>query len=262
MVLSTEAIEALSLLTDSFSFFNGSPVRNEATAVPLTQYIDGPDSRFVHGIHDENCVVASDASAHAVCTYDVRGARSLFHQAVLSSTEAGYSSGHRELLAVKSALQSVPDAFARTTAASVFWLTDFKNLVTFLTKGSSRRPIQMTVLEIYRLSRSLLLDLIPIHLKRSDFRIQVADYGSRFYDPDDWRCDSRSFESLTSFWPATIDLFAHFSNTQLPRFYSYGNSPHTAGVDAFAHSWDNEIAWCCPQSILLSLLCEKLRLLR
>ena len=187
MVLSTDAIEALRLLATSFSFFNGYPVRNKATAVPLSRYIDCPadDQRAVHGIRNHACVVASDASAHALCAYDVRDAGALFHQSVLSSTEAGYSSGHRELLAVKSALQSVPDAFARSSATSVFWLTDSENLVTFLTKGSSKRPIQMTVLEIYCLSRPLLLDIIPIHLHRSDYCIQVADYGSRFYDPDD-----------------------------------------------------------------------------
>ena len=79
-----------------------------------------------------------------------------------------------------------------------------------------------------------------------DYRIQVADFGSRYYDPDDWACDSGSFEALMSYWPATIDLFAQYSNAQLPRFYSFGASPHTTGVDAFAHSWDDEIAWCCP----------------
>lgn len=216
--------------------------------MPLSRFIDcaAQDSRVVHAVHDSHCIVASDASAHVVCAYDVRDTRTLFHQSTLSTTEAGYSSGHRELLEVKSALQSVPTAFARGTATSVFWLTDSESLVTFLSKGSSRRPIQMTVLEIYHLARSLPLDIIPIHLHRSDYRIQVADFGSWYYDPDDWACDSKTFESLKVYWPATIDLFAHFSNTQVPRFYSFGNSPHTAGIDAFAHSWDGEIAWCCP----------------
>ena len=231
LVLSDAAIESLFLLADSFPLFNGHHIRNEATALPLSRFIDNVvgDTRVVYRVREENCVVASDASTHAVCAYDVRNTRTLFHQATLSATQAGYSSGHRELLAVKSALQSVPAAFHRGTAASVFWLTDSENLVTFLLKGSSRRPIQLTVLEVYRLARSLLLDLIPVHLSRSDYRIQVADFGSRFYDPDDWACDSGSFESLTVYWHATIDLFAHFSNAQIPRFYSFGNSPHTAG---------------------------------
>ena len=241
--LSPDASNALLLLVSGFSSFNGYPVRNESTARSLSSFI-GPLPQDRQVFNDPSAIIASDASAHASCSYAVSGASRLFHQSVFSLEETGFSSGHRELLAVKSTLESMTSSFDR--GSSVFWLTDSENLVTFLTKGSSKKAIQNTVIDIFRLSHSLLLDIIPIHLKRSDYRIQVADYGSRYYDPDDWACDTASFESLTVRWPATIDLFAHFSNTQLPRFYSYGNAPHTSGIDAFAHSWDNEIAWCCP----------------
>ena len=245
MTLSQSAIEALHLLADSLEDFNGAAIRNEATAVPLSEFLGSPDMRSVYGIPSTHAVIASDASDRAACAYDVRGASGLFHQEHFSAEEAALSSGHRELLAVLYALRSMPTT-ARSTALSVFWLTDSQNLVSFLTKGSSKRPIQMTVLQIYQLSRSLLLDIIPIYLQRSDYRIQIADYGSRYYDADDWAIDPRSFESLTRFWPASVDLFAHFSNAQLPKFYSFGNAPHTSGVDAFAQDWNNEIAWCCP----------------
>ena len=247
ITLSSEAADSLFLLADSLLVFNGYPIRNEATAIPLSSYLghlDHDRDLSVYGLRAPPLVVASDASAHALCAYDVQGAGSLFHQAVFSEAEARLSSGHRELLAVKSALESVPSAFSQ--GSSVFWLTDSENLVTFLSKGSSKRPIQTTVVDIFRLTRALRLDLIPIHLRRSDYRIEVADYGSRFYDPDDWSCDASSFEELTRFWHVTIDLFAHYSNAQVSRFYSYGNSPHTSGIDAFTHSWANELAWCCP----------------
>ena len=137
----------------------------------------------------------------------------MFHQAQFSAYEVGLASGHRELLAVKSALQSYPQAFSQGT--SVYWLTDSENVVAFLTKGSAKRHIQSVVVEIYRLARALLLDIMPLHLTRADYRMQIADYGSRYYDPDDWTCDSRSFEDLTSHWLITIDLFAHYSNCLL-----------------------------------------------
>ena len=82
-------------------------------------------------------------------------------------------------------------------------------MVTFLTKGSSRPAIQSTVLDIYRLTRRKSLDIIPLHVRRSDYRIQAADTGSRFYDPDDWSIDTASFESLTQFWPASILSLIH-----------------------------------------------------
>ena len=255
--LSSDATDSIFLLVDSLDSFNGAPIRNESTAVPLSRYVpDCPDSRYVHGV-EPSAIIASDASANAVCAYDVQGANGLFHQEALSLSEASLSSGHRELLAVKLALQS-SDAFSALSspsATSVFWLTDSENMVTFLTKGSSKPNIQRTVIEIFKLTHDMMIDLIPIHLRRSDYRIQVADYGSRFYDPDDWSIDAASFESLTRFWPATIDLFAHFSNAQLPRFYSFGNAPHTSGVDAFTQDWNGEIAWCCPPvSLTISAL--------
>ena len=261
LTLSAEASEAILLLIDSFDIFNGAPIRNESTATPLSRYIPGcSDDRIIYGVAPTS-IVASDASAHAVCSYDVQGAHGFFHQDVLTLTEASFSSGHRELLAVKSALQS-PTAQAAFSASpsssSVFWLTDSENMVTFLTKGSGRPLIQSTVIEIFKLSRQLMVDIIPIHLRRSDYRIQVADYGSRFYDPDDWSIDSASFESLTLLWPATVDLFAHFSNAQVPRFYSFGNAPHTSGVDAFTQDWNGEIAWCCPPVSLIIAALKKI----
>ena len=243
MTLSEDASAAILLLVDSLTEFNGAPIRNEATAVPLSSFLDGmPDNRFVYRPPlVAPAVIASDASAHAICSYDVQNAGGFFHQDVLSIPEASYSSGHRELLAVLSMLRST--SVTSILSRSVYWLTDSENLVTFLTKGSSRPSIQATVLDIYHLSHRLKLDIIPLHVRRSDYRIQAADHGSRFFDPDDWSIDTASFESITQFWPASIDLFAHFSNTHLPRFYSYGNAPHTSGVNAFAQDWTGEIAW-------------------
>ena len=245
MCLSLEAKDALLLLADSLPALNGYPVRNEATSILLSTFLGHPDDRVIHGVLNPHAIIASDASDRAVCAYEVQGAGGLFHQELFTASESELSSGHRELLAVKFALQALPPS-DRSTALSVFWLTDSQNLVAFLSKGTLKREIQLTVLDIYRLARTHLLDMIPIYLQRSDFRIQVSDYGSRFFDADDWACDVQSFESLTRFWPASIDLFAHFSNAQVPKFYSYGNSPHTAGIDAFTHDWSGEIAWCCP----------------
>ena len=191
--------------------------------------MDGlPDDRFVYQRSaDTPAVIASDASEHAICSYDVQNAGGFFHQDILSISEASYSSGHRELLAVLSTLRS-SSSTASLSSRSCYWLTDSENLVTFLAKGSSKLAIQSTVLDIFRLAHRMKLDLIPLHVRRSDYRIQAADHGSRFYDPDDWSIDTASFESITQFWPASIDLFAHFSNSHLPRFYSFGNAPHTS----------------------------------
>lgn len=54
---------------------------------------------------------------------------------------------------------------------SVFWLID-----------STNHP----VLEIFRLAQKLRLDIVPVHLCRENYRIQLADYDPRFNDPYYW----------------------------------------------------------------------------
>lgn len=70
-------------------------------------------------------------------------------------------------------------------ATNIFWLTDSKNLVVFLKEGSSKSNIQQLVLEIMDLAKELNVVLLPIHLRREDPRIRVADAGSRVRDSDD-----------------------------------------------------------------------------
>ena len=144
------------------------------------------------------------------------------------------------------ALRSEGEKLKSDKARSIFWLTDSKNLVQFLTKGSSKADIQRNILLIFGPCRDLQIDLIPIHLHRDDYRIQVADHGSRFVDQDDWAIDQDSYQSLTQEWIPTVDLFAHFTNKKCAKFYSYGKTPHTSGVDAFTRDWSQEIVWCCP----------------
>ena len=260
MTLSSEASSALLLLASSLHSFNTTPIRNEANATPLASFLgvsSATSDRFIYGSTSAaTTIFASDASASATCAYDVQGNHGFFQQSVFSQEEAQFASGHRELLAIQTALRHPPPVFQSGISTSVFWLTDSENVVTFLSKGSPKRPIQETVLDIVRRAHALKLDIIPVHVKRSDYRIEVADFGSRFYDPDDWSCDGASFEELTRFWKVTVDLFAHYSNAQVSRFYSFGMSPHTSGVDAFAFSWDQEIAWCCPP---ISLVIPALR---
>ena len=102
-------------------------------------------------------------------------------------------------------------------------------------------------MEIMLLAKELKIVIFPIHLRREDPRIKMADAGSRVRDSDDWSLDPDSFKQLESqFGPFSIDLFADSSNAKGLRFYSDFLCPGSTGVDAFAHSWDNENAWICP----------------
>ena len=84
MTLSPRARDALLLLVDSLEAFNGAAVRNESTAIHLSSFLDQySGKRVVHGVLP-HAIVASDASAHAVCAYDIQGAGGFFHQDPLS----------------------------------------------------------------------------------------------------------------------------------------------------------------------------------
>ena len=189
---------------------------------------------------------ASDASSYATCAYSIQGEH-LYFRGTLNEEERGYSSGHRELLAVTKTLEFYDQSAAiRDRATNIYWLTDSQNLVSFLTKGSGKSSIQKEVFKVMILCKKLNVKIIPIHLLRDDPRIKIADDGSKTIDTDDWRVDHETFQRNNKRFDFTIDLFASNRNSQCKRFYSNFYCPNTSGVDAFSHSWDDDIAWICP----------------
>ena len=158
------------------------------------------------------------------------------------------SSGGRELVTVKKALEAQSRSCGPWKEnILLYWLTDSTNLVTFLTKGSTKPAIQAIVVEVLILARSLNCTLQPIHLLRDDPRITIADAGSKAPDTDDWSVDQATFTWLSrELGPFTIDCFADESNKKVPRFFSNFLCPTSLGIDAFSHSWDYENCWICP----------------
>ena len=65
-------------------------------------------------------------------------------------------------------------------------------------------------------------------------------------DTDDWTVDSHTFQRLNKEMKFTIDLFATDKNAKCQRFYSNYYCKGTNGIDAFCHSWEEEVAWICP----------------
>ena len=237
-----------------FPQFNGQPIAHSADTISLLSIIGPPDDFFSNSFvrfHTPTLpkeVFASDASNVAVCSYSIGNKDQFFFIGQLSDSQTQTSSGHRELLAVKLALQAkLQSSGPWPQLTNIVWLTDSQNLVTFLTKGSTKPLIQETVLQVMLLVHELNINLIPMHLRREDPRIQMADAGSRVRDSDDWSIDHDSFESINSkFGPFTLDPFADCSNAKADRFFSDFICPSTLGVDAFAHSWERENLWLCP----------------
>ena len=61
------------------------------------------------------------------------------------------------------------------------------------------------------------------------------------------------FREIDSRWgPFSVDCFASYANTKLPRFYSRFYSPNTLGVDALSHSCEGDT--CHPSYCVTSVL--------
>ena len=75
---------------------------------------------------------------------------------------------------------------------------------------------------------------------------QIADFISHIQDFDDWQLHPSVFCWLNSRWGlCTVDRFASFYNTQLPRFNSRFCNPRSEAVDCFTCDWTGEMNWWC-----------------
>lgn len=252
LVMSKEAQDGLQFFVDNCSEFDNSPIRSAATEISVLSII-GPPSSFMkssfvanHVRTNEEKIWASDASGYATCAYSIKGDH-LYFRGILNEDERMLSSGHRELLAVAKTMEYYEQTGTFTTkATNIYWLTDSQNLVTFLTKGSGKRQIQKDFFQIMIRCKRLNTRITPIHLLRDDPRIKIADDGSKTTDTDNWQVDDQTFQRNRTRFKFTIDLFASDRNSKCQRFYSNFFCPGTSGIDAFSHSWDDEVAWICP----------------
>ena len=242
-------VDNLKSFLSTFPDYNGHPISHSANAISLISLIGPPDNHFSSSFVPQHLpelpqdIFASDASNIAVCSYSIKSDQDFFFIGQLSIDQTTLSSGHRELLAVYLSLQArLRNKGPWSSLTNVFWLTDSQNLVTFLTKGSTKPAIQDTVLKVI-----LNIRLLPIHLRRQDPRIQMADAGSRVRDSDDWSLDDFTCADLKrQFGPFSLDPFADSSNAKATKFYSDFLCPDTSGINAFAHTWNNENVWLCP----------------
>ena len=251
--LSAQARSDLDCLADNIREWNGHVIPHLSTATPLTCILG--DSAFVKGVwygKRPGHVIAGDASNKASCSYGVDNMKNFFLQKKFTVEESEKSSGYRELLTVKHALEKRVAHFEKIKGGTVLWLTDSANMVTFLTKGSTKPDVQVVIREVCRRMRELKVTIVPVHISREDYRIQIADEGTRYFDPDDWSVDAKSFQRFTTGKQIELDVFAHTSNRRAERFFSYGKCPHSAGTDAFAQEWDTKgWAWVCPPTNLI-----------
>ena len=253
LLLSEETLSGLKFFVENIDEFDNTPIRTAATELSVISIIGKPDefikTSFVANhvqFEGGKTIWASDSSSFATCAYSITGEK-MYYRSKLSADQMLVSSGHRELLAVRQTLEFYTKTWTeKRPATNIYWLTDSENLVRFLLKGSSKKQIQNEIFKVMTLCQQLNIRIVPIHLLRDDPRIQVADDGSKRVDTDDWQVDFETFQQLQQETRFSVDLFADNCNSRCQKFYSNFYCQNTSGIDAFCHSWNNEIAWACP----------------
>ncbi len=128
----------------------------------------------------------------------------------------------------------------------------------FITKGSSKVSIQSKVFDIFATLTKLKCTITPLHLSRTDERIQQVDHLSKVLDTDYWSIDNESFSALDKDFNFEIDLFADYCNRKTPRFASKFFHDAAEAVDAFSIPWVG-MAWVCPPTSLIPRVVKRIR---
>jgi hypothetical protein len=266
LVMNHDTKNSLRFFVENVDRFDDTPIRSAAREISVLSII-GPPSNFLKTSYvtnhlRTNCeeIWASDSSGFATCAYSIKADKDVYYRGTFSDEEKGFSSGHRELLAVKKTLENYSSVWSdRKEATNIYWITDSENLVHFLSKGSGKIHIQQEIFKIMLLCKKLNIRIIPIHVLREDPRIKVADEGSKVEDTDDWKVDVGTFLKFNKSMQFSIDLFASDWNSKCPRFYSNFWCKNTLGIDAFSHDWSGEVAWVCPPIKLVLKTIRKIR---
>jgi len=170
--------------------------------------------------------------------------------------EMKQSSTWRELRSVGFALKSF-GSILRNSSVKLY--IDNKAVAFITDSGSSKPHLNSIAKDIFCFTSAhgigLSVEWIPGTLH------QKADYYSKIVDFDDWCVSNDYFREIDCRWcPFTVDCFASYSNTKLPRFYSCFYSPDTLGVDALSHRWEGGNCWLVLAVCLVTQVIEHFKL--
>lgn len=260
VMLSQNTKREFALFLDVMNLQNGHPFSHHLTdlkvetifANAVAKNATVPCPKFGY-----NAVVASDASDFKVACQWLEGPVRGQLDFTLSEKEMATSSGERELLAMLKSVKHFKEVLDLKNV-NFIWATDSENLVSFVTKGSPKPHIHAHVVKIYQLCSQMKCTIDPVHLRRTDCRIQDVDLLSKVKDTDNWSIDTFSFNQLHQEFSLTLDVFADSNNKKLPLFMSKNYEEGTLAVDAFSSPWQGMV-WLCPPTKLLARVAKRVR---
>lgn len=262
MYISNQIVNEFGYILNCLDNMNGQPIY---TAAAVSHSVDLlATHKITLEIQTTNSnmknLIVSDASDSQAFVYCADGTFKYVQDFEFTQAESSLSSGHRELLSVKFALEKTPDFFKQFSPGKIFWQTDSRNVFTFLRRGSRQPDIQSDVVKIKKLEANLGIKVVPVWTPREHSRIVLADIGSKFSNStDEWSIDKSILVNVFAhfrFYP-TIDAFASVHNNVCEKFFTLSPQTGSSGVNFFAQKLCKfEKYYCCPP-VKLILPCFK-----
>jgi len=238
----------LKFFQDHMFEYNGASIKNSLTEARLDTVIPAPisNTKTLHNVQNEAQIFVSDASETKAFVYELTGNSRKVLEYIFDDVQRESSSTARELLAILMTLKQA-ERTNNFNKKYLYWCTDSENAARAIAKGSRTPAVQEIAFQIALLCKRMNLKIEPIHLKREDPRIQLADEGSKSLDTDNWSIDQSSFQELNDICKFDYDMFADFFNRKCEKFCSLYYHEETRGVDAFSISWEGKgNLWICP----------------
>ena len=145
---------------------------------------------------------------------------------------------------------------------SVNWITDCKNIVKIVKRGSMKPYILNIAIAIFHMARQNKVCINMVWVPRT--QNQEADFWSRVCDFDDWGIQPVWFQKICNFFELTptVDRFADNKNTKLPRFNARFFNAKAEAIDCFSQDWSAETNWVVPPIFLALRAIEHCRACR
>lgn len=243
-----ELQQELELFLTFMETSNGAFIRTGMTSFRLETILKNPIAiKYDIPNHLEaSSVLVSDSSGVKAYVYGLNLPQEFTMEMSFSEDQKRLSSTGRELLALLFTLQHWKQT-GYPLAASIYWATDSSAAASCIQKGSKSAEVQQIVFNIVKECMLTGLQVIPLHLRREDPRIALADAGSKVPDTDNWSIDYYSFQQLNEHFHFEFDLFASHDNTKLPRYCSLYYQPAAQALEAWSLDWSQlPMLWICP----------------
>ncbi len=246
-------------MRDELAFFkehihesNGTLIKSTLTQVRVDTILKNPVAmkEFIPNHERADTILVSDSSEIKAFAYNLTNNSSIEVEVNFSEEEKKLSSAARELLALDYTVKQWKEKGFKNM--KVYWLTDSSSAAACIQKGSKSSETQHITFGIVKLCKELGIHVTPIHLRREDPRIQMADDGSKIKNSDNWSIDSASFNELNEIFKFEMDLFADEQNAKTRDYCSLYFQKTAVAIEAFSTNWSEfGMCWICPPISLL-----------